>query len=240
MKPAAPVTPYRTAGTLAVHSAAVASGGSAPPHGLPAAVGGPGVTLPATHARTRLRDRAAVTAVPAALLGLSAAPVLATNGDYYPTSWGWAAVALGWAAAVAAVFRERSAPTVYELVFAGGLAAFAAWLVVSMAWTEAPTGTPLEIERTLVYVGAAAALLAVARRDQTRLLLGGVCEGTTLVCAYRLATRLLPDHFAAASSFGGQRLASPVGYWNGLGASACSFARKSCCTHTPLALLRRL
>ena len=176
-------------------------------------MGGPGVTLPAVHARTRVRGRAAAAGLPAALLGLSAAPVLAANGGYYPISWGWAATALGWAAVIAAVLRERSLPTRYELVFVGGLAAFAVWLVVSMAWTETPTGTPLEIERTLVYVAAAAALLAIARRDQTRQLLGGVCAGTTLVCAYGLATRLLPDHFAAAtrSAASGSRARSATG-----------------------------
>ncbi len=175
------------------------------------------MTLPAAHASTRLRGRAWVAGLPAALLGLSAAPVLAANGGYYPISWGWAAMALGWAAVVAAVLRERSLPTRYELVFVGGLVAFAAWLVVSMAWTEAPTATPLEIERTLVYVAAAAALFAIARRDQTRLLLGGVCTGTALVCAYGLATRLFPDHLTTAASLDASRLASPVGYWNGLG-----------------------
>jgi tetratricopeptide (TPR) repeat protein len=155
--------------------------------------------------------------LPAALLGLSVGPLLAANGGYYAISWGWTAMALAWAAAIAALLRERRAPTVYEFVFAGGLAAFALWLVVSMAWTETPTGTPLEIERTLVYVAAAAALLAIVRRDEMRLLLGGVCAGATVVCAYALATRLLPDHFDASSNFEPSRLSGPVGYWNGLG-----------------------
>ena len=175
------------------------------------------MTLSAAQAPARARALTGAAALPAALLGLSAAPVLAANGGYYPTSWGWSASALAWGAVVVAALSGRTRPSRYELAFLGGLAGFTAWLVVSMAWTETQTGTPLEIERTLVYVAAALAALAVVRREDVRVLLGGVCAGTTAVCAYGLATRVFPDRFVTDTSVVEQRLASPVGYWNGLG-----------------------
>ena len=169
------------------------------------------------NAPADVRRSAAVAALPALLLGLAAAPLLAASGGFYPTSWGFAAVGLAWGAVVVAAVRGRARPSLHELVFLGGLTAFLLWLVVSMAWTETPTGTPLEIERMLVYVAAALAGIAVVRRDQVRVLVGAVCASTVLVCAYGLATRLFPDRFVGAQAFGGNRLASPVGYWNGLG-----------------------
>jgi hypothetical protein len=182
------------------------------------------VTLAAATAPARVRARVGA-AVPAALLGAGVAPVLAANGGYYPTSWGWTGSALAWGAVIVAAFREQTRPSRYELAFLGGLLAFVGWLVISMAWTETQTGTPLEIERTLVYVAAALALLAIGARDQVAPLLGGICAGATAVCAYSLSTRLFPEQFVGASvttgtQISGQRLAVPIGYWNGLGLTA--------------------
>jgi O-Antigen ligase len=164
-----------------------------------------------------VRDRAQLAArLPAVALGLSVAPVLAANGGYFPNAWGWAAMGLGGAAAVAAIARTPSQPSVYELVFIGGLTLYTAWLALSLVWTEAPTATPLEVERALVYVGAAVAVKAIVRRRHVPHLLGGVLAGMALICCYALATRLLPDHFTA-QTFGGNRLNRPIGYWNALG-----------------------
>jgi len=157
------------------------------------------------------------TRLPAAVLGLALVPVLAANGGYFPTTWGWTAMALACAAVVAAAVRAPARPSRAEFLFIGGFALFALWLVVENLWTEAPTQTPLEVERALVYVAAAIAIAAVIRRRHVRLLVGGVCAALALICAYALATRLFPDHFGAAGAFSGLRLARPIGYWNGLG-----------------------
>lgn len=174
-------------------------------------------------APTRARERAGAT-VPVVIAGLGVAPVLAANGGYYPTSWGWAAAAFAWGAVVVAAFRRHARPTGAEVTFIGGLAAFAVWMVVSMAWTSAPTGTPYEIERTLVYVAGALAVLAIVGPEQVRTFLGSICIGTGLICGYGLATRLIPDHFVTDTTFAGQRLSSPIGYWNGLGLVAAMSA----------------
>lgn len=154
---------------------------------------------------------------PVILLGLGAAPVLAVNGGYFSTSWGWPGMLLAWGAVLGAAVKAQVRPSRAELAFVGGLAAFALWLAVSMAWTSSPTNTALEVERTLIYVAAALAVLTLVPREQVRTLLGALCGAMTLICLYGLATWLFPDRFHSADAFAGARLASPVGYWNGLG-----------------------
>jgi O-antigen ligase len=171
----------------------------------------------AASASVRLEQAQIATRLPAVLLGLSVVPVLAANGGYFPTTWGWAAMGLAAAGAVAAAVRAPSRPSLPEIVFALGLALFAVWLAVSSLWTEAPTQTPLQVERGLVYVAAAVAVVGLARRRYVPLLLGGICAALTIVCAYALATRLFPDVFGLPTGYGGLRLSTPIGYWNGLG-----------------------
>lgn len=180
------------------------------------------MTVAATTAL--LRERGHLFArVPPVALGLGVVPLLAANGGYFALSWGWAAMALGGAAAIVAAARAPSRPSPAELALIGGMTLFAAWSALAMVWTESATQTPLEVERLLVYVGAAVAVKAVVRREHVRYLLGGVLAGTTAVCAYGLATRLFPGHFTT-STFLGDRLYAPVGYWNGLGLVAAMAA----------------
>jgi hypothetical protein len=174
------------------------------------------MTSVAAAAAWRVRD-ATEGRWPAVAVGLGVGPVLAVNGGYFATSWGWAAMALAWAAVLGVAFTTFSRPSTPELVFIGGLTAFAGWLVVSNLWTQSPTQTPLELERTLVYVAATLAVLTLVPREQVRAMLGAACMAMTAVCFYGLATRLFPSGFGAPSVLAGLRLASPVGYWNGLG-----------------------
>ena len=155
--------------------------------------------------------------LPAFLLGFALVPVLAANGGYLPTEWGWTAMALAGAAAAAASFRAPAAPSRPALLFIGGFTLFACWLAVSNFWTEAPAQTPLEVERSLVYVAATLALMTVVRPRRASHLAGGICAALTAICAFALATRLFPDHFAAPDRLAGARLSTPVGYWNALG-----------------------
>jgi hypothetical protein len=174
----------------------------------------------AASASVRLERAQIATRLPAILLGLSLVPILAANGGYFPTTWGWAAMGLAAAGAGAAAVRAPSRPSRPELVFIGGLVLFAVWLAVSSFWTEAPTQTPLAVERALVYVAAAVAVAGLARGRHVRFLLGGVCAAIAIVCGYALATRLFPNVFGLPTGFGGLRLSTPIGYWNGLGLTA--------------------
>lgn len=101
-------------------------------------------------------------------------------------------------------------------MFIGGLTLFILWSALAMLWSESPSDTPLEVERLLVYAGAAVVVKAMVRRRHVPFLVAGLWAAMAGVCAYALATRLFPEHFKA-QSYGGLRLSTPIGYWNGLG-----------------------
>jgi hypothetical protein len=173
------------------------------------------VSFVATATSSRVRE-IADGRLPAAALGIAVAPVLAAQGGYFPTSWGWSGLLLAWAAVMGALLRPISRPSRLELLFVGGLAAFAAWQAASSIWGPA-TAAGLEVERTFVYVAAALALLTLVGREHVRFLLAGVLGGVAIVCIYALLTRLFPNGFNSVNTWSGARLSTPVGYWNGLG-----------------------
>lgn len=139
------------------------------------------------------------------------------DGGYFPTSWGWAGISLAWLAATALAVRPRVSFSGLGLMFVGGLTALLAWTTLSVTWSASPTRTMLEAERTLVYVAAALAVLAIARRSTTGMLLGGTLAGIVAACVYALGTRTTPERFDLTGTVAGYRLAQPIGYWNGLG-----------------------
>ncbi|HEY3946090.1 MAG TPA: O-antigen ligase family protein [Solirubrobacteraceae bacterium] len=173
------------------------------------------MNLVATAPASRVRE-AAAGQLPAVALGLAAAPVLAANGGYFPTSWGWAGLALAWGAVAGASLRPIARPAGIELGFLGGLGAFAAWSALSSIWGS-PSAAALEVERTLVYLAAPLALQVLVHRRHVAALLGGVCAGIIAISGYALITRLFPRGSGGAAALVGNRLATPLGYWNGLG-----------------------
>jgi tetratricopeptide (TPR) repeat protein len=148
----------------------------------------------------------------APVLGLAAA-----QGGYFPTAWGWASVPLFWAAAVALLVRGQVRLNTYERVFLTALAAFVGWIALTVAWSNAPAESILEIERGLVYVAAASAVLLVSRGRFARRVLGGLLAAISLIAAFSLLTRLVPDRVGVYDRSAVYRLAQPIGYWNGLG-----------------------
>jgi hypothetical protein len=161
----------------------------------------------------RVLTRDALTALFAAGLtvGLGAA-----NGGYFPTSWGWTGLVVGWAALVALVLGRDTTVTALGAAFLCAGAAFVGWVALSALWSVDVPQTMLEIERDAVYVVAAVGLLLV-RRERLAALLGGWLAGLVLVCGYALLTRLLPDRLGVYDSVAIYRLSEPVGYWNALG-----------------------
>jgi O-antigen ligase len=159
-----------------------------------------------------------------ALTGLAAAclivPLATAQGGYFPTAWGWTSLVLLASAAIALSVLAEVRLTSLELAFAGGLAALLMWTIASNAWTIAPTDTPLEAERGLVYVAAALLMVILLRRRMLAGLLLGLLAGITVVCAYSLATRLFPERLGTFDPVAGYRLSEPIGYWNALGAFA--------------------
>jgi O-antigen ligase len=158
---------------------------------------------------------AALPAGAAALLAVAAS----SAGGYFPTSWSWIGVLLGWVAALALLVGREIAFTKLGLVVLGALTAFVAWVALSIAWSEDLPQTVLEVERDLVYPLALLTVLIFARA-KSHLLLGGIAAAITGVCAYGLATRLFPGtykpFFVDPEAIERFRLQEPLGYWNGL------------------------
>jgi O-antigen ligase/polysaccharide polymerase Wzy-like membrane protein/tetratricopeptide repeat protein len=146
-------------------------------------------------------------AATAALTGGALIATSAAGGAYFPQSWGWSGLVFCGALALVLLLASSIALSRLELVFLGALAAFVAWVAVSAIWSESVTRTVLEIERDLVYVVAAVALLTLAPRFSTSAILGAVAVAAVVVCAWSLTTR----------ESDGNRLIGPVGYWNALG-----------------------
>jgi hypothetical protein len=148
---------------------------------------------------------------------LAVAGLASANGGFFPVSWGWSSLAFFWTAAVALVLRPAIVSRGIEVRFLLALAALAAWVWISIAWTSNVTQSVLEGERSLVLVAGVGATLVLAGRRSTRQLLGGVLVGVSLVGGYALATRLFPERLGSHDTLAAYRLFTPVGYWNGLG-----------------------
>jgi hypothetical protein len=143
--------------------------------------------------------------------------VSAAAGGYFPTSWGWTALALFWVAAISLLVRSSVEVGPFELVFVGALTLFAAWVWLSTTWSSTAPSSFLEGQRVLVYVAAASVAVLLARRRSVPQLVGGVLAGITLISTYGLATRLFPNRIGSFDPIAGYRLEEPVGYWNALG-----------------------
>jgi len=158
--------------------------------------------------------------LPGLVAALAVAALAFDSGGYEPTSWGWSgAVLLLVSAAVLLVGARRLAPL--ELALPVSLAALAAWLWLSLAWTSDVSQTVREGERALVYVAATTALLLLGRRSRVFGLVAGLAAAISTVCAYALATRLFDPGAGAyqvvsSDPQAGFRLARPIGYANAL------------------------
>ena len=152
--------------------------------------------------------------------GVGVAALAADGGGFDATSWGWSAtVFLLVAAGALAVGARRLEPLEWALPAA--LAGMAAWVWLSLLWSDDFSQTVQEGERMLLYVAAPAALLLLGRRSRVEALLAALAAAITAVCVYALAVRALAPGRGAyqvlstdpGASF---RLARPLGYANAL------------------------
>ncbi len=144
-------------------------------------------------------------------------PLAAVDGGYFPTAWGWTAAVLGSLAAVAALARPNVRLALPERTMLVALGGLAAWTLASVLWSPSAGAAVDEFLRTLVYATGVAAALLVVRSASYRALLAGIALSITTTCLYGLGTRLFPAGLGSTQEFAGNRLAEPVGYWNGLG-----------------------
>jgi tetratricopeptide (TPR) repeat protein len=175
------------------------------------------VSHPGVSARREIRSALGDSVVVSGLAFVGVLATAAASGGFFPTSWGWAALAFSWVGALVLLLRSDSDIGWFDLAFFALLAAFVGWNWLSATWSWSAPSSILEGERGLVALtGVGAALVAVSRRTVPHLL-GAVAAAIALVSAYGLATRLFPGHVGTFDPVAGYRLEEPLGYWNALG-----------------------
>ncbi len=162
-----------------------------------------------TRARAGRVDLPAV--FPAVAAGSAVVGLGLANGAYFPSAWGWAALAFALVALLAALGRDRLVVGRLEWLTLAALGSFAAWTLLSTVWSPSSAQPVLAFERTAVYVLALLAVFAVATSPASATLLaGGVLGGIVVLCADGLAARV-------DGSSVSPRLAAPIGYENAVG-----------------------
>lgn len=180
-------------------------------------------TTPRRSRRLATQHTRAPESLPAILvLGGSIVGLGATNGGYFPASWGWSALLFSWSALLALLVRERVLVSRSELAFIAAVGALLAWTALSLLWTWSTTATMYEVERTLVYATFVAALLLLATRAHVEAVLATMLAALVALAFYGLATRLLPGRLTTFDPIATYRLSKPLGYWNGMAAISAS------------------
>ncbi len=141
-------------------------------------------------------------------------------GGYFPDSTGVAAGVLAIVLALRVTLARRpfAALTGPAMLAAGALAGYAAWVLLSASWSEAPGRALVEFDRALLYLLAfvlASTFAFGARRLAWSL--RAVVVAIYVVCAAGWATRVAPDRFEAGVSAVPERLSDPLTYWNAQG-----------------------
>jgi hypothetical protein len=98
------------------------------------------------------------------------------------------------------------------------LALFAAWVLASSAWSDAPIRATTEFQRAALYLVALVLFGSfLRRRGGLALAVRGLAVAILGICVAALASRLYPDAFIVDRGLSPARLSYPIGYWNGLG-----------------------
>ncbi len=153
--------------------------------------------------------------------GFAAIAFVATGGtDLAPNTWveiTLIAVAAACALAVVLIGAPGRAWGAWTVVLFGLLAALT---FASIAWSVQPANSWVEANRTLSYLAAFGAAVALARLAPARwpALVGAVGIVAVVVCGYALLAKVFPATLNSGDHLG--RLRVPFGYWNATGLMA--------------------
>ena len=140
------------------------------------------------------------------------------HGGYAPATWGWTALLTFWICILVLAFRSEQHVDYGALALVGGFAAVAGWTAVSVTWSQSVPRTMLELERDLVYVALATAVLLLCTSDGRWQLIWGLSAGLVVVNALAVGAYFASTPKPDATQ--GYLLFRPVGYANALGGLA--------------------
>jgi hypothetical protein len=195
------------------------------------------------HGLRSLPRQLSADALSLALLPAAATAALAfTSGGFSPQPTGLAVAAvLALALLRCTVAREPGAGITLGVGLAGGaLVLFAAWTLVSSAWSDAPARATLEADRALLYALVLLLAGSLGRSARAgRLLLTGLAAAGAVVVLAALASFLLPETLSVGAELSRDRLSWPTSYWNTTGLLAGLWliwlAGVTCASSLPLA-----
>jgi hypothetical protein len=164
-------------------------------------------------------------ALSAARLALLAGPAVLSffSGGYFSEARTWAGLG-AWLLVVVGLLAERRPLPRGRLAWLaiGGLAAFAAWTLLSVTWAPIAGSAYGYGQLAVLYTGVLlAAAILLRPRDVGSLAEPAMAAGALIVIGYGLSERLIPGvlHFAHSISAQG-RLEQPLTYWNAMGEMA--------------------
>jgi hypothetical protein len=104
----------------------------------------------------------------------------------------------------------------------GLLAAFALWTGLGIGWSESAERSVAELGRVATLLGIFALALSVQGREAARRTTAAIAAATGVVAVLALVSRMEPtwipaEDYLAFLPGAANRLAFPLGYWNGLG-----------------------
>jgi O-Antigen ligase len=158
------------------------------------------------------------------LLGFALVVYLAMNGGGYEPvvrdQLGiavWWGVLLGFLVGALPLNRLRHG----SMLAFGFLFAYVAWVTISLIWTETTAATLEDVGRVITYLGVFTLALSIRSSKGARRMASALAAGIAVVALIALLSRLHPawfpnaDQTVAFLATNRNRLAYPLGYWNG-------------------------
>jgi O-Antigen ligase len=153
--------------------------------------------------------------------GFALVVFVATGGtDLGPNTWVQIALLVVAAGCAVALLVVRRRGRIEGAAALGLFAVLAALTYASIAWSVQPATSWTEANRTLSYLAAFGAAVALARLIPARwaALTGAIGTVAVVVCGYALLTKVFPATLDPTDTFG--RLRTPFDYWNATGLMA--------------------
>jgi hypothetical protein len=139
------------------------------------------------------------------------------SGGFYPRAWQWGSLVAVVTLVAVVVWERRVALSGEQWRMLAALAAFAAWVGVTVVSDRAATVGVPELERASLYLAVLLAAMALPRRRSPHALPAGVLAGAVIVCVVGLVEYLSPSINQSPDTFEGRHLFQPIGYANAFG-----------------------